>query len=165
MKAIQKKTNELKSAIDRKADAMRRRIQLSSVEQMRKLDGVLQSVKAKSITGHILKLDMENRPHNNKPQAIQHIVKLKQRVANFQISSEEERNKMVDYAITSFKPDTNQFFQMDKAIHYMNESIRSIINTNLFLFSPLSCQGEILRLFSSLQLRVRSRSQSLKLLI
>ena len=108
MKAIQKKTNELKSAIDRKADAMRRRIQLSSVEQMRKLDGVLQSVKAKSITGHILKLDMENRPHNNKPQAIQHIVKLKQRVANFQISSEEERNKMVDYTVTSFKPDTNQ---------------------------------------------------------
>ena len=58
MKAIQKKTNELKSAIDRKADAVRRRIQLSSVVQMRKLDGVLQSVKAKSITGHILKLDM-----------------------------------------------------------------------------------------------------------
>ena len=109
IKTLNKRANELKSDIDTKADELRRRIQLSSDEQIRKLDGALQSIKGKSTTGHSLNLDIGNRPRNSKSQAIQHIIKLKQRVADFQISSSEERDKMVDYTVTSFKPGPNQF--------------------------------------------------------
>ena len=109
VKAINKKANELKSAIDRKADEMRRNIERSSAVQVRKLDGVLQNTQGKSSAGSDLKIDIENRPRNSNPQAIQHVSKLKQRLVDFQKSSNEVRNKILDYGITRFKPIQSQF--------------------------------------------------------
>ena len=119
VKAINKKVTELKRAIDRKADEMRKNVERSSAEQEKKLAAVLVNIHEKCRSGRDLKNDIENRPRNFKPQAIQHVSKLKKRLLDFQMSSKEERNKILGYDITRFKPIQTQ----DSSVNPLGELV------------------------------------------